>query len=88
VKKARIKVGAKIMHDFQTFRWPECKPPRCCPEVDPDMVFDVRQVQNGNLLYWECSADGYGYLKSRGDNGEYGNGSIAVLSELGIELID
>jgi hypothetical protein len=46
------------------------------------MVFDM--VWNGD--YWECKADGYGYLKSRGENGEYGNGSIFVQDCYGVEI--
>ena len=48
------------------------------------MVFEG--VWNGR--YWNCKADGYGYLKSAGDLGEYGCGSIFVPDFDDVEVLD
>lgn len=62
--KGTIKVGATVSHDFRVFSWPE--------EL-AGVVFDAEEASGGRLI---CRADGYGHLKSKGDPGEYGNGSI------------
>jgi hypothetical protein len=90
VRRGRIKVGTAIFQDHHFGKWPNCLPPKreyegeeyqYCAK-DPDMVFDVQW--NGH--HWDCKADGYGYLRSRGDAGEYGNGSIFVCAFDGVEL--
>lgn len=89
--KGRIKPGAGIFQDFHFGKWPNCCPPRSEYEgeeyqqraKDPEMVFDVEW----NGRYWDCKADGYGYLRSQGEAGEYGSGSITVSSFQGVELL-
>ena len=45
-------------------------------------------LTNGEKVnYWDCRADGYGYLSSKGDIGDYGNGSIFVHDRDGVEVI-
>ena len=51
---------------------------------DPDMVFEV--VWTGT--HWDCKADGYGMLRSSGEKGEYGNGSIFVKRLTDVELVE
>ena len=87
--KGRIKRGAGIFQDHHFGKWPACLPPGCSTTGkyeadDPDMVFDVEW--NGH--HWDCKADGFGYLRSRGDDGEYGNGSIFVADRDGVELVE
>ena len=90
VGRGRIVDGAGIFQDHHFGKWPQCCPPRSEYEgeeyqycaKDPDMIFDVEW--NGH--HWDCKADGYGYLRCRGEVGEYGNGSIFVSSFDGVEL--
>jgi hypothetical protein len=89
--KVRIKMGASICHDHHFGRWPECCPPdkEYAGEEyqyiakNTDMVFDARF--NGKS--WVCKADGYGYLASNGENGDYGNGSINVVWFDDVEIL-
>jgi len=91
VGRGRIVEGAGIFQDHRFGEWPQCCPPRSEYEgdeyqycaKDPDMVFDVEW----NGRYWNCKADGYGYLRSRGESGEYGSGSILVQEFDGVELV-
>lgn len=76
----RIKVGALISQDFASGHWPAT---RSGDDVDPDMRFDVEWTGT----YWICKAPGYGYMRSQGEQGEYGNGSIFVHDKDGVELI-
>jgi hypothetical protein len=69
--RGRIKVGALITQDFATGRWPAA---RIGTDTDPDIEFECEWKGS----FWECIADGYGMLRSCGDAGEYGNGSIFV----------
>lgn len=80
VGRGRIVDGAGVFQDFCFRRWPQCR----TIAKDPAMVFDVEW--DGRL--WECKADGYGYQRSRGEDGEYGNGSIFVKKFDGVELVD
>lgn len=73
----RIKVGAFITQDFGGRRWPATK---SGADVDPDMEFDCEWKGS----FWDCRADGYGMLRSRGEAGEYGNGSIFVHEREGV----
>lgn len=73
----RIKVGARITQDFGFGKWPAT---RSGADVDPDMEFDC--AWKGT--FWDCRADGYGMLRSRGEVGEYGNGSIFVHEREGV----
>ena len=90
IGRGRIIVGTGIYQDQYFGIWPQCCPPRSEYEgeeyqyqaKDQEMVFDV--VWNGH--YWDCRADGYGYRRSNGDNGEYGNGSIFVSKFDGVKL--
>lgn len=78
----RINKGALISQDHKYLRWPSCLPPELehyqrdykYEAIDQDMLF----VVEWNRHYWECRADGYGYLRSSGQNGDYGNGSILI----------
>lgn len=87
----RIKLGAPIFQDFHFGKWPNCLPPESEYEgekyqykaKDPDMVFEVEWKGR----YWDCKADGYGMLRSRGEGGEYGNGTIFVHEIDGVELV-
>jgi hypothetical protein len=90
--RGRIVVGAEIFQDHHFGRWPACCPPaseytgeeyQYCAK-DSDMIFDV--VWTGR--YWDCKADGYGYLRSQGEDGEYGNGSIFVSKFDGVVLVN
>jgi len=87
--KARIKRGTGIFQDCHFGKWPNCCPPKSEYEGreyqyeanDPDMVFEV----DWNGHHWVCKAIGYGM---RGSHGEaYGNGSIYVKDQDGIELV-
>ena len=86
--QGRIKLWAEIFHDRHFGKWPNCLPPKSEYEgeayqyeaKDPDMVFDIKWTGR----YWECKADGYGMLRSRGEDGEYGNGSIFVRGRDGV----
>jgi len=89
--QGRIKRGAGIFQDHHFGKWPNCCPPRSEYEgeeykyeaKDPDMVFEVEWTGR----HWDCKADGYGMLRSRGEGGEYGNGSIFVSDPDGVELV-
>lgn len=89
--QGRIKRGAWIFQDHHLGEWPNCCPPRSEYEgeeyqyeaKDPDMLFEVEWAGN----HWNCKADGYGMLRSRGEDGEYGNGSIFVSDSAGVELV-
>lgn len=91
VGRGRIVDGAGIFQDHHFGKWPQCCPPKSDYEgeeyqycaKDPAMVFDVEW--NGH--HWNCKADGYGYLRSRGEAGEYGSGSIFVRAFDGVELV-
>jgi len=91
VGRGRIVEGAGIFQDHQGGKWPQCCPPRSeyngeqyqYRAKDPDMIFDAEW----NGRYWDCKADGYGYLRSNGEPGEYGNGSIFVHAFEGVILI-
>jgi hypothetical protein len=78
--KARIKVGALISQDFASGHWPAT---RSGDDVDPDMKFSVEWKGT----YWDCKAPGYGYMRSRGEQGDYGNGSIFVHEKDGIVMV-
>ena len=88
----RIRVGAAIFQDHRFVKWPACCPPKKEYEgveyqheaTNPEMLFEV--VWRGS--YWECKADGYGHLRSAGDSGEYGNGSILVGKYEDVELVE
>ena len=91
VWRGRIVEGSLIFQDHHFGKWPQCCPP--ISEYDgeeyqyrskrPDMVFDVEWTGH----HWDCKADGYGYLRSRGEAGEYGSGSIFVSAFDGVELV-
>jgi len=89
--QGRIKRGARIFQDHHFGKWPNCCPPRSEYEgeeykyeaKDPDMLFKVEWTGT----HWDCKADGYGMLRSRGEGGEYGNGSIFVSALDGVELV-
>ena len=89
--QGRIKRGAGIFQDHHFGKWPDCCPPRSeyqgeeyqYEAKDPDMVFEVEWTGN----HWDCKADGYGMLRSHGEAGEYGNGSIFVRDRAGVELV-
>lgn len=90
VMRVRIKIGAPIFHDYFVGKWPQCKPPKSEGSTlrvteFPDKIFDA-EWKSGR--YWDCRADGYGYMQSKGDAGEYGNGSIFVHDYDGVEFID
>lgn len=80
------------MHDHHFGKWPACCPPLSEYEGEeyeyiaknPEMIFDVEW----NGKFWNCKADGYGYLKSKGDIGVYGNGSIFVTGFDYVEVIE
>jgi len=90
--QGRIKRGAEVFHDRHFGTWPSCCPPLSEYDGqeyrhearDTDMVFDVEWSGRS----WACKANGYGMLRSRGEDGEYGNGSIFVLDRDGVELLD
>ena len=77
--KVRIKPGAAVFQDRYFGQWPVLR----CDRADPDTLFDAEW--NGSR--WECRADGYGYHRSDGDDGEYGNGSLFVLGRDGVEPV-
>lgn len=91
VGKGRIKLGTPIFQDHRFCKWPECCPPESeyhgddyeYLAKDPYMIFDVEWDGRS----WDCKANGYGYHKSLGYNGEYGNGSIFIRIFDGVELI-
>ena len=91
IGRGRIKEGAGIFQDHHFGRWPSCCPPKSEWEgdsnpysaKDPDMLFDVEW--DGRC--WVCKADGYGHLRSQGDSGEYGSGSIFVKAFDGVEVM-
>lgn len=78
----KINRGAIISQDHRFLRWPACLPSRLeyhqkeykYEATNPDMLF----VVEWNSYHWECIADGYGHLRSSGQNGDYGNGSILI----------
>lgn len=92
VMRVRIKEGTLIFQDHHSSEWPYCFPPKSEYEGEeyqhiaknPDMEFDGEW--NGRC--WYCKADGYGYLKSCGDIGEYGNGGIFVTGLDGVEILN
>ena len=75
-QKGQIVPGTILFQDHGFAIWP-------IKGADVETVFEVEWRGN----YWECKADGYGHLRSRGDTGEYGNGSIFVRPELGVTLL-
>ena len=91
VGRGRIKSETIVFHDHHFGIWPECCPPESEYKGEkyqylaknPEMFFDVEW----NGRWWDCKADGYGYLRSRGEDGEYGNGSIMVNDFDGVELV-
>lgn len=91
VGRGRIKLGASLTHDHRCGYWPNCIPPYSeykgeeyqYQAKDPNMVFSVEW----NGRFWKCKADGYGHIKSRGDIGEYGNGSILVSGFNNVEIL-
>lgn len=92
----RIRRGALIWQDFHTARWPACLPPEAehaneerfkrCTRY-PDAVFKAVWKACPQGGYWDCRRDGYGAMRLKGDKGEYGNGSIFVPDEDGVEII-
>jgi len=92
-KRVRIKRGSGIFQDHGFGRWPTCAPPASEYEgeeykheaKDPDMEFIGRWCSSGE--FWDCKADGYGHMKSSGDPGEYGNGSISVSKFDSVEIL-
>ena len=92
VGRVRIKEGASIFQDHHFGKWPNCCPPNSEYEGEeyqyvaknPDMEFDGEW----NGRYWDCKSDGYGHLKSRGDTGAYGNGSIFVIGLDSVEILN
>jgi len=88
--KGIIKVGASIFQDHHYGKWPSCLPPGspCRYEADdPYMVFDIEWRDTGPG-YWECKADGFGHMKSKGDSGSYGNGSIFVSGRVNVVVVE
>lgn len=91
VGRGRIVEGAGIYQDHHFAKWPQCCPPKSEYEgeeylyraKDKNMVFDVEW----NGCFWNCRADGYGFMRSRGESGEYGNGSIYLSRFDGVELV-
>ena len=80
--RGRIKVGTGVMQDHGFGKWPATK---AGDNVDPDMEFQCEWTG----IFWDCRADGHGFLRGRGDIGEYGNGSICVRDKDGvIEVTD
>ena len=79
-RRVRIKVGAMVSQDYRVFRWPAT----ASSDADPDMEFDAEW----NGRFWDCRADGFGRRRWRGDDGEYGNGSIFVHDHGGVEFAD
>ena len=77
VRRVRINVGALVSQDHGVGRWPG-------DDVDADMEFDAEW----NGRWWDCRADGFGRLASRGEPGGYGNGSIFVHDHEGVTLLD
>jgi hypothetical protein len=88
--KGRIKRGAFISQDRHFIHWPSCFPLGCTKTgiyeaADPDMLFDVRWLaRNDGSGFWECRAEGFGYLNPPG---AYGSGAIAVFDKDNVELI-
>jgi len=82
VLRVRINRGALVSQDRAIGRWPET---RAGENIDPDMVFDAEW---SGRWWWECRADGFGRLRSRGETGGYGNGSIFVHSHDGVTVVD
>lgn len=89
--RGRIKVGARIWHDFQAFDWPGCKPPgsefpgeeypdRRWQTREPDAIFNV--AWDGRQ--WNCVREGYGGQGTE----NYGNGGITVFAYDSIEIIE
>ena len=87
--QGRIKVGAGIFQDHHFDKWPNCLPPkRHNGLVNQDMIFDIEWRETGkDAGYWNCKADGYGYIATRGEIGDYGNGSIFVRDKNGVEVV-
>lgn len=67
--KGRIKQGAGVSQDHRFFKWP-------LQNVEPDMVFDMEWKET----FWLCKADGFGCIRSLGDDGDYGNGCLFLHS--------
>lgn len=86
--KVKIKKGAKIFQDFHFGRWPACLPPSSEYEGEeyryrtknPDLIFDAEWKGR----HWDCRRKGYG-VGSKPE--EYGNGSIFVIDEDGVEIL-
>lgn len=81
-KIVRIKVGATVVQDHGIGKWPYTK---AGDEVDQDMEFDAEL--DGSRKFWNCRADGYGRRRWKGETGGYGNGSILVFGEDGVEVL-
>jgi len=81
VLRVRINRGALVSQDRATGRWPAT---RAGEDIDPDMEFDAEWSGR----WWDCKANGFGRLRSRGETGGYGNGSIFVHSRDGVTVVD
>jgi hypothetical protein len=81
VLRVRINRGALVSQDRGIGRWPATSAGEA---TDPDMVFDAEWSGR----WWDCRADGFGRLRSRGETGGYGNGSIFVHSRDGVTVVD
>ena len=78
VRRVRINIGALVFQDHGCGRWPATK---SGADVDPAMEFAAKWMGNG----WDCKAFGYGQL---GQDKSYGNGSIFVVGEDGVTVLD
>lgn len=88
VRRGRIKKGASIGHDMACGKWPGHRPRASAEKealFDENMIFDVTEW---NGKWWDCAADGFGYGIERTNPGEYGNGSVFVFDEDGVEFVD
>ena len=81
VRRVRIIPGSLVSQDFGIGRWPATK---AGDPIDPDMEFDAEW----NFNHWECRSDGYGRRTWLGESGGYGNGSISVHQQDGVEFVD
>ena len=75
----KIKEGASVMQDRYFYRWPHIGQ----RVENPEMLF----AGEWNGKFWICKADGYGHLKSAGDPGKYGSGSIFVSGYDSVEIV-
>ena len=80
-KRVRINAGALVTQDHSSWKWCGMKDGA---EIDQNIIFDAEW--NGG--YWDCRSDGYGRRSWRGEEGEYGNGSIFVRDHGGVTLLD